>query len=115
MGTRDAYVATLKSAFVSLGTKGLVGLINGAAPWTMNPLVDFILQHILDKILSEIADLAEIQAFFIYVDFRVGKQGTDFFAAAKNYQKAKLGTPKEKADAQKILIDRARELIDLLN
>lgn len=115
MRTRDEYVKQIKGAFVSVGTKGLMGVIHVEAPITLNPILNFIIEHIVEKILTEVADLTELQIFFAYIDFRVGKQGIAFYEAAKAYQIAKTKSPEEKALAEKALIDRARELISLGN
>lgn len=116
MGTRDEYVKNIKSVFVGLGVKGLMTFLIAEVPFLAAPIPRYILEHVLSYILGKLADLAEMQIFFLYIDFRTSKQGQDFMdAVKKNEETKKNGTPEEKARAEKALIDRFREFAKLTN
>lgn len=116
MGARDEYVSGIKKLFVDLGTKAFMGFLVAEVPIFASPILNYIASHIVNMILVKLTDIAEMQIFFLYIDFRVNKQGTDFYEAVTANEKAKKnGTAKEKADAEKNLIDRFREFAKLTN
>lgn len=104
MGTRDEYVKTLKSAAVTLGTNALYSMLVAEVPAFANPILGFIAKEIINEALTKLIDETEFGAFFLYIDVRVDKQGTEFFEAALKNKKAQTsGSEKEKADAEKEL------------
>lgn len=117
MPTRDDYVSVIKHGFVMIAEKAAMTAITAALPALMlNPIANYIVSHLLDWILNIIVDAAEMQVFFLYIDVRTSKQGQEFFNAAKaNRDVQKAGTPKEKADAEKALIDKFRAFAKLTN
>lgn len=116
MGQRDEYVRTIKSVFVDLGVKGLMTFLIAEVPFLALPIPRYIVEHILSFVLGRLVDVAEMQIFFLYIDFRTSKQGKDFMDAVTANEKAKKnGTPEEKARAEKALIDRFREFAKLTN
>ena len=114
--TRDEYVASLKQAFVTLGTKVSNGYLVAQIPFLGNPIVNKFLTLILNKLMKELVDNVETGAFFTYIDVRVPKQGRDFASAAwRNYQAQQSGTPEEKSNAEKDLIKKFHALAMLTN
>lgn len=114
MGTRDEYVKALKSAFVTLGTRGLMAYLAVQDPIIVtNPILKYIVENIIEFLLESLTNVTEMGVFFLYTDFRVSAQGTVFMEAAKSNQEAKNKSPKEKALAENNLIDKFRILAKL--
>lgn len=97
MGTRDEYIGSLKSAFVSIEVRVTMGLLASlplmfpawlawfAPVWAFvfkNPLLRKLIEHFLKKFYTKKTDQAEMAVFFKYIDMRVGAQSKDFEAAA---------------------------------
>jgi len=106
MTSRDEYVGVVKSTAQNLATKLVMARLVVAQPWIAHPIVYAIVETIVDEMFEELIEKTEFGAFFLFIDFRTNKQGRAFFDAAVRNVKAKLGTDeKEKADAQKALIE----------
>lgn len=114
MGTRDEYVKTVKTAAVSLGTKGVMSLLVAEVPVFANPILKFIAEQIVEEMITKLVDATEFGAFFLYIDFRVNKQGREFYDAAIANVKVKLGgTPEQKKRAEEELIRKFNALVVL--
>lgn len=111
MTTRDQYVESMKSAFVSLATQASLAwfavLSKGA---TNNWFAKKFLTIILENLFKFIATQSELSVFFFYIDTRVGAQSAAFEAAAlANWKVQQHGTKEEKQVAEEILWNRFRE------
>lgn len=114
--TRDDYVNGIKSAFVTLGNRAAMTFLTAQFPILLNPILNKIVSYFVNMLIESLVNEAEMQAFFIYIDVRTSEQGREFGdAALANAKAQKSGTSKEKADAEKILIDRFRALAKLTN
>lgn len=110
--TRDQYVEILKSAALSAGKKMVMSYLVTRVPFFALPIVNPILGFVVGSILEIAIRETEMGAFFLYIDLRTSAQGRAFEKAAlKNYEVQKNGTPQEKADAEKELIDSFRTLV----
>lgn len=99
--TRDDYVASIKSAFITVGSKAVEGILIGYFPFLASPFLAPVMNWMVEKVMTDLADGGELAAFFIYMDFRVTAQGRAFSdAAAKNQEALKNGTDAEKAQAK---------------
>ena len=83
--TRDEYVASIKSAFILLGTKAVKAQLIALTGFFGLPLISGFVDWALGKILTIVATQAETQVFFFFIDMRVADQGRDFEAAALSY------------------------------
>lgn len=109
--TRDDYVASIKSAFVTVGSKAVEGILIGYFPFLASPFLSPVLNWIVEKVMTDLADGGELAAFFVYIDMRVTAQGRAFSeAAAKNQEALKNGTEADKAQAK---IDLMKAFADL--
>lgn len=105
MSSRDTYVASIKSAFVTLGVKTVMGFLTVEIPFLASPIIQPIVQWFVEMIINRIVDAGEMQAFFFYIDTRVDKQGKEFEAAAyANFEAQKNGTPEQKQAAKEDLM-----------
>lgn len=101
MITKDKYVAVSKWAATGLATQSAVGMIIAAVPFLGLPPFKQILSALIGRFVGSLVNLTEFGAFFVYTDFRVTRQGREFWdAAVKGYALQQTGTPKEKADAK---------------
>jgi hypothetical protein len=108
--TRDEYVESIKSAFVTVGSKGVIGVLAAQVPFFGAgfgyKLADFIIKFVLEKVVA----LAEMQVFFMYIDMRTAAQAEEFIKAANENRKAQeSGTPEEKKNAESNLINKFRD------
>lgn len=104
MGTRDEYVASIKQAFVTLGSRAVMSYLTVEFPFLGLPIVKDVLGLIVDKIIKIQVDTAELGIFFLYIDVRVNNQGHEFVDAAYRNRNAQLhGTDQEKQDAEENL------------
>lgn len=107
MSTRDDYVSSIKSAFVTMGDKAVEGILTTYLPFLALPVFQNVLHFAVNWVLTELVNDGEIAAFFIYTDFRVNSQGADFSDAALANHKAQInGTLEEKAKAEAELWDK---------
>lgn len=107
--TKDDYVAYVKSTFITLSKRAIITWLSSLFPFLLNPFFAKVLELVAGKIASVIAMYGEMQAFFFYTDFRVGKQSDEFIEAAKaNDEAQKNGTPEEKKNAEEKLINAFR-------
>lgn len=114
--TKQEYVNIIKSTFVNCGTKALMSYLKVQIPFFSLPVVSYLTEKVISYLLDVLANKTETGAFFIYIDFRVSAQGREFSnAALNNFEVQKNGTPEEKANAEKILIDSFRNLIKFTN
>lgn len=98
--TRDEYVAMVKSAFISIAKQKAMESLLGAFTFLSWPILKPIASWIVSIIMTSAVEAAEMQAFFLYIDMRVGKQSEDWEGAAyANYQAQLYGTAEEKAVA----------------
>lgn len=112
--TRDDYVASIKSAFITVGSKAVEGILIGYFPFLASPFLSPVLNWIVEKVMTDLADGGELAAFFVYIDFRVNEQGRAFSeAAAKNQEALKNGTDAEKLKAKADLMVAFANLANL--
>jgi hypothetical protein len=106
MSTRDEYVESMKSAFVTLATQSTLAwfavLTKGISEtWFFKKLITII----FEQIYKYIATQSELAIFFKYIDTRVGRQSIDFQNAAMiNWATQQNGTKEQKLEAEKNLI-----------
>ncbi len=96
--TRDEYVASIKSAFILLGTKAVKAQLIALTGFFGLPLISGLIDWVLGKVLTIVATQAETQVFFFFIDMRVAAQGRDFEEAALSYWRIQQSGNK---DAQK--------------
>lgn len=107
--TRDEYAENVKSAFISIGTKGIYTALVSSMPFFKLPIIGAIAEFLIRKTVSTLVNLTEMQMFFIYIDMRTADQAKDFELAAINNRKAQeSGTEEEKKIAEKNLINSFR-------
>lgn len=107
---KDQYVASIKGAFVSIGTDALLVSLTAQFPILANGFFQTIARWVIKGVLTKTADTAELGAFFIYVDFRSDQQASAFEEAAKiNMQIQISGTAEEKENAEKKLVAAFRD------
>lgn len=105
--TADDYVESIKSAFISLGTNAILAALAESVPFTNIPILRSIIRYLVSYALTLLAKDVEMEVFFIYTDFRTNGEAKDFEAAALANAKAQAtGTPEEKLNAEKLLIDK---------
>jgi len=109
MSTRDEYVSGIKSAFVTIGSKALMGALVSALPFMASPFLKWIASKFINWILNKLAGHTEMAIFFKYIDVRTDRQGMDFEKAAFAHHAAQInGTPEEKAHAEAVLLEKFR-------
>lgn len=110
--TRDEYVASIKSAFVFLGSKAVKAELVALTGFFGLPLISGLVDWALEKILTIIATKAETQIFFFFIDMRVAEQGRDFESAALNYWKIQQsGNEEARKEAESELIKKFVPLV----
>lgn len=102
--TRDEYVSIVQSTFVTLGKNAAMKFLVSNFPffgWSViNPIAGFFVGLVVEALAKE----GEMQAFFLYIDFRVKKQSEAFErAAAENYEAQKGTDENRKRVAAEIL------------
>ena len=114
--TYDAYISAIKNQFIDTAVQASYSFIVGYIPFLGVPVLSNLLKKILAKLMTVVVENAEIAAYFKFTDFRVNRQGRDFYAAIELYEQAlKEGTPDEIKKAEKIKKDRFTELVSLTN
>ena len=114
--TRDEYVASIKSSFVTLGTKAAMGYLVTQMPFIAEPIMYKLVETLVYEMMTKVVNGGELAIFFQYTDFRVNQQGNAFVQAAlKNHQAQLSGTEEEKQRAETELIDRFAEFASLTN
>lgn len=112
MGSRDEAVAVIKSSFVTLTKRLLLGGLASLGIFGANPIVQTIAGAILDPILKYLSNQGEMGAFFLYIDWRGAAQNEAFVKAAYDNHKAQRGTNKlEKKNAESNLWAAASNFI----
>lgn len=116
MGTRDQYIATMKSAFVTLGTKTVMAALLAEVPIFNTPFLNKLASMAVEWVMNKIVTQAETAAFFLYIDMRVGKQSDEFLQAAyANHQAQLTGTAEEKKNAEEKLKKAFADFVILTN
>jgi hypothetical protein len=102
----------IKSVVFTMSTKSISAFIKAQIPFFNLPIISNILDMVIKQIMGIAIDKTELGAFFLYINFHVNAQGKDFLdAARKNAIIQQSGTPEEKANAEKNLINSARAFI----
>lgn len=118
--TRDEYVSSVKTAFISLAKKAVMAklakeipkLFIGKLGSVFNPLVGLL----VDKVLTYAVLETETALFFAYIDMRTGKQSKKFEdAVAENYIAQQTGSADEKLKAEKKLKEAFIEFAVITN
>lgn len=116
MGKRDEYVAGLKGAFVTLGTKMAFTALLAEAPWLNLPIIRTIAKFLIEKVLTLVTNQTEMGVFFLYIDTRVNAQASAFETAAYvNREVQKNGTDLQKQAAEEELFRRFVAFAKLTN
>lgn len=103
--TRDEYVESIKSAFKTVGSKGVYAALVAAVPFFGLPVIGTVTRFIIDQVIAKLVDLAEMEIFFVYIDLRTAEQRETFESAARaNWIAQQAGSPEEKANAEAKLI-----------
>lgn len=114
MSSRQEYVDGIKSSFATIGKSFTITQLGVLLPFTQWPIIRIFVNGLIGKLWNSAADAAEFQVFMLYIDTRVGEQGTAFEKAAYKNREAQLnGTAQEKLDAEAELKSRAHDLISL--
>lgn len=114
--THDAYVKMMKSTLSGLVVKSAVAWIAGQAAFFALGPVQTILTLIISKIVEIIFNHTEMAVFLNYIDTRVDAQGKEFSEAAiANELAQKSGTPEQKEQARKRLMDATKSFVMLRN
>lgn len=105
MGTRDEYVDLMKSAFVTISVRivsnGVSAVLAAFGLGGLSGFLSFFINALMKKFFTWFAAQTEFQAFFFFIDTRVGQQGRDFENAAyKNREAQTNGTKEEKQKAE---------------
>lgn len=109
--TRDETVAAIKTAFVSMGRAAALAAL-APIPFFNFPGIKQVTEFLITKLLEVISNATEMEAFFLYTDFRTNAQGRDFTQKALDYEAAKKTGDKDAiAKAEQALIDSMRALI----
>lgn len=105
--TRQEYVDALKSAIVTGVTKSAVGYLIAQLPF-LSPF-RFIIDAIIERLVSFLVNKTELGLFFMYVDFRTNAQAKDFEQSAiRNYLARKWGNADEIKLAEVELLESFR-------
>ena len=112
--TLDENVSALKDLAEEFIKKSIIKWLLLKLPFlswgVFNPIVAFG----VGKLASFIVKEGEIGAFFLYTDFRVGKQKDAYISSAEKYLSIKAtGTPEEVAIAKKDFVDSSSRFISL--
>lgn len=95
MLSRDEYVSAIKTAFVVIETRVTLGLLASlphVGVFFAHPIVIKIVEYFLKKLFTKKNDAVEMKVFFKYIDMRVGKQSSEFEAAAyENFRVQQTG------------------------
>lgn len=109
----DGYVESIKKAAVSLATKSALTYIYASLPFLKLPVISFITETIVKKIITAGIDSAEVAVFFKYTDLRVNKQGMAFVEAAQKHNLEK--DPELKKVLEKDLIEKFKAFASFTN
>lgn len=101
MISHDEYVQVIKQTFITIGRKVAIKRLVGLFPIFANPILNPIVLYFVEMIVVALATEGEMDAFFLYIDMRVGKQSEKFEEAAyENYRVQQSGTKQEKLNAE---------------
>lgn len=93
---RDEYVSAIKEAFITLGAEAAKKYLVARIPLLAWPFFSPVSNILIRMVLEGAVKNGEAQAFFEYIDMRVGRQGGRFEEAAKkNLEVRKNGTKEE--------------------
>lgn len=104
---RDEYQRLIVSSFKELGRKFAMEKLLAKFPFFALPVVNPIFSWLVGQVVSAIVDAVEMQAFFLYTDFRVSRQGRVFLEALKRHDSL---SGKERSDAEAEVISAFRDL-----
>lgn len=80
--TRDEYVEFLKSTALDIGQRVVFAALATELPFLNLPVVSQFSNFLIGVVLKYAIKKTEFGAFFLYVDIRVDRQGSDFEKAA---------------------------------
>lgn len=105
--TRDQSIGAIKIAFATIGREAVMGWLIAQIPVLAHPFLRAVLNQFIDELMNFIVDGAETGVFFRYIDVRSTRQGRDFESSAFRNAVAQMsGTPEEKANAKKDLLEK---------
>lgn len=108
--TRDQYVELIKNSAVDMGKRALIAKLAASVPFFAGGLPAKLAALIIDKVVTELVKQTEFGLFFLYVDMRVDKQGSDFEKAAIEWFNA---SPDEKEKYEKAYLEKFYNLASL--
>jgi len=112
----DEYVNSLKEHTRKTVTNSLVLIIIAKFPVLNSTPLKFVLNKLIEAIISLAVDQTELAAFFQYVDFRVDKQGRDFYKTlVENIQIRNTGSIYEIQQSENDVKNKFRDLVKLTN
>ena len=114
--TKQEYVDYVKVLFISAAQNWFKTWIVTQLPFlaksTFNPIY-FLILKLSEKVITAMANAAEMKAFFWFIDMRVKGQEKSFNEAADEFYQAKLSGDKERiANAEKKFIDAFNKFAD---
>ena len=112
--TREETAAHLKEAALSIGKTVVMQILVQRFAFMglafVNPIVGLLVGYVLGIAIKE----TELGLFFNYIDMRTGNQMNEFETAEMtNFKVQQNGTTEEKANAEKILLDKFRSFARL--
>lgn len=108
----ETYLQKLKEQTVSDVTKSVVAILVKKISWLGWGPIAPVLNFFISKIVNIIVWNTEVGAYFKYIDFRVDKQGKEYFQAlVTNFNLQSTGTGQEKKDAEEKLKLAFRNLV----
>lgn len=112
--THKSYSESIKKATISVGRDALVSYFSKKLPFLFIPVLGPVVTFLIGKMVEILIDKTEFAIFISYIDMRVDAQGSAFSRAAiDNYQAQQNGTPAEKIEAEKKLIQKFRDFVIL--
>lgn len=107
------YISIVTSLAKSQLASGVVDYAIFKLPFLATGPGNALLLKLAESLAEYMVKKGEIALFFKYIDFRTDQQAKDFEAAMLyNHTIQIIGTPEEKADAEKQLTDALRSLVN---
>ncbi len=94
----DDLVKINKDFFIKSATAAGKTAVFTAFPYLSMPPFSLLIDQGISWLVSKIADGLELSAFFLYIDFRVDKQGKEYVEAAHEADKLQTEEARRKAD-----------------
>jgi hypothetical protein len=114
MTTHQEYVDAIKKSAISTGKRLLIKALVTRVPFLFWPPFGLVTSFLIGKEVEILVAETEFAIFFTYIDMRVDAQGRAFSQAAiKNYQAQLNGSPQEKSEAEKELMDSFKKFVVL--